>query len=70
MTNANDQQDDKYGQPSVVAETLHGDKARAEEHPQPDAVAMETPTLVARPGRDTDAADPDTETGGARTSQR
>jgi hypothetical protein len=71
MTNANDQQDDKFGQPSVVAETLHGDKARAEEHEQPEAVAMETPTLVARPGRDTDAADPDTETGSRKgTSQR
>jgi hypothetical protein len=63
MTNANEQQDDKYGEPSTVAEVLHGDHARAEEHPQPEAVALDTDTLVARPGDDTDE-------GAGRTSQR
>jgi hypothetical protein len=59
MTDANAQQDDKYGEPSTLAETLHGDKARAEEHPQPEVVAADSDTLVARPGRDTDAAKSD-----------
>lgn len=59
MTDANAQQDDKYGEPSELAETLHGDKARAEEHPQPDAVAADADTLIARPGRDTEAAEKD-----------
>lgn len=57
MTTANDQQDDKYGEPTVAAETLHGDRARAEEHDQPEAVELPADTLIARPGRDKDAAE-------------
>lgn len=56
MTKANDQQDEQYGEPTTLAETLHGDKARAEEHDQPAAVAADSDTLIARPGRDKDAA--------------
>jgi len=64
---ANDQQDPKYGEPTTLAETLHGDKARAEEHPQPEAVAADSDTLIARPGRDKDAAAGDLSAG---TSER
>lgn len=51
MTQANDQQDDKYGEPTHVAEVLHGDRARAEEHDQPATAALSGDTLIAEPGR-------------------
>lgn len=54
---ANDQQDAQYGEPDELAKTLHGDKARAEEHEQPaDVVEAPADTLIARPGRDKDSA--------------
>lgn len=51
MTNANDQQDEKFGDPTHVAEVLHGDHARAEEHDQPATAALSGDTLIAEPGR-------------------
>ena len=61
MTTANDQQPDSAGEPTEAAETLHGTKARAEEHERPESVALDADTLVARPGRDVgdDEDDPD-----------
>jgi hypothetical protein len=57
MTDANAQQDPKYGEPTEVGTALHGDKARAEEHPQPATTAVPADTLIAAPEDDTDTAD-------------
>ena len=69
MTNANDQQESQYGEPTEVATALHGDMARAEEHPQPEAVALDPSTRIARPGED-DETDPPAGASAGRTSQR
>lgn len=47
MTSANDQQDPQHGEPTEAATVLHGDKARAEEREQPDAVTLDADTRVA-----------------------
>lgn len=53
-TNENERQDQE---PTEIARTLHGDKARAETHDQPEVVELPAETLVARPGRDTSDAE-------------
>jgi hypothetical protein len=58
------EQNDTAGeQPTEAARTLHGDKARAEQYDQPaDTVALDSETLVARPGRDKTAVEGDEDT--------
>lgn len=50
MTSANEQQHKQgiQGEPTEVAETLHGTQARTEEHEQPEAVSLDGDTLVSR----------------------